>query len=252
MPTDHLRFFIGWDSCEPIAFHTFAHSLIRRSTVPLTISPLVQGVLRLRGLYTRQRRPSESTEFSLTRFLVPALCDYQGFAIFADSDMLALDNPAPLLKIQEEMAARKLAVGCCQHYYTPSTETKMDGQIQTVYPRKNWSSFLIFNTPLCRALSPEYVNRASGLELHRLQWTMDSQLFALPLEWNWLVGEYGHGRDVKIVHYTLGGPWFRDHQNCDYADQWREECREAELPPSGWGREAWNKMTGRFAESEAP
>jgi hypothetical protein len=111
----------------------------------------------------------------------------------------------------------------CKHDYVPKTERKFLGQVQTKYPRKNWSSLMIFNNERCRALTPDYVNSASGLDLHRFKWLDDRLIGSLPLEWNWLVEEYPYKPDAKIVHYTLGGPYFDDYRNCDYAGEWFEE-----------------------------
>ena len=117
------------------------------------------------------------------------------------------------------------AVLVCKHDYVPRTERKFLDQVQTKYPRKNWSSVMLFNNARCRALTPEYVNKASGLDLHRFNWLKDGEIGDIPLEWNWLVGEYDHKPAVKIVHYTLGGPYFDDYRDCDYAEEWREEHR---------------------------
>jgi hypothetical protein len=105
----------------------------------------------------------------------------------------------------------------------PKTERKFLNQVQTKYARKNWSSLMVLNNERCRALTPDYVNSASGLELHRFAWTQDSLIGELPLEWNWLVGEYEYRPDARIVHYTLGGPYFDEYRNCDYAAEWFEE-----------------------------
>jgi hypothetical protein len=113
----------------------------------------------------------------------------------------------------------------CKHDYVPKTERKFLDQVQTKYPRKNWSSVMLFNNARCRALTPEYVNTASGLDLHRFNWLNDEDIGDIPLEWNWLVGEYERKPDVKIVHYTLGGPYFDEYRDCDYAAEWVEERR---------------------------
>jgi hypothetical protein len=214
-----LNVYIGFDSKESVAFYTLAHSILRRASIPVSIAPLMQS--QLKGLYTRGRGPTESTEFSLTRFLVPALSGYRGWSLFMDCDMLCRTDIAELAAYAER--SPELAVQVCQHDYVPKTERKFLDQVQTKYPRKNWSSLMLFNNERCRALSPDYVNRASGLELHRFAWTEDARIGALPLEWNWLVGEYEYRADAKIVHFTLGGPYFDDYRNCDYAQEWFAE-----------------------------
>lgn len=234
---NNLRIFIGYDTKEPAAYHTLVHSILSRATCPVSITPLVQSSLRAQGLYTRERGVTESTEFSITRFLVPYLSDYTGYSVFMDCDMLCRVDI-------DELYAELIpdtAVQVCQHDYTPKAAVKMQGQIQTAYPRKNWSSFMVFDNALCQALTPAYVNQASGLELHRFKWLQghytgrseQDLIGALPLEWNWLVGEYGgpnvwHAVDApKILHWTLGGPWFPEYQDADYAQEWIAERNAA-------------------------
>lgn len=216
-----LRIFIGYDSREPAAFAVCAHSILARAKLPVSIAPLTQPVLRSAGIYHRERDATESTEFSITRFLVPALCDFKGHALFMDCDMLVQGD---ITELWLHGAARPdLAVHVCQHDYTPKASTKFLGQTQTAYPRKNWSSLMLFNAERCQALTPEYVNRASGLELHRFQWIAEAEIGALPLEWNWLVGEYARNDGAKNYHFTNGGPWFKDSSIGDHADRWYAE-----------------------------
>jgi lipopolysaccharide biosynthesis glycosyltransferase len=181
----------------------------------------VQNDLRDAGLYTRERGPTESTEFSLTRFLVPALAEYRGWSIFMDCDMLCRAD------IAELFAARQpdKAVMVVKHDYVPKTQRKFLDQVQTKYERKNWSSLMLFNNERCGALTPQYVNSASGLELHRFQWVKDELIGELPKDWNWLVTEYHYNPAAKIVHYTLGGPYFDEYRACDYAEDWFDESR---------------------------
>lgn len=214
-----LRVFIGYDPHESAAFYTLSHSILRRASIPVAIAPVMQS--QLRGLYTRQRGPTESTEFSLTRFLVPALSDYRGWSVFMDCDMLCRVDIAGLQAEIERQADRAVLV--CKHDYVPKTERKFLDQVQTKYPRKNWSSLMVMNNERCRALSAQYVNSASGLELHRFAWLRDEEIGSLALEWNWLVGEYPYAPDAKIVHYTLGGPYFEAYRGCDYAEEWFAE-----------------------------
>jgi hypothetical protein len=218
-----FRIFIGYDSKEAVAYHTLAHSILRRSSIPVSIAPVMQS--QLNGLYTRPRGPTESTEFSLTRFLVPALSGYRGWSMFMDCDMLCRADVAELAALRDQAADKAVLV--CKHAYVPKTKRKFLDQVQTQYERKNWSSLMLFNNERCRALTPQYVNSASGLDLHRFKWTDDAAIGGLPLEWNWLVGEYEANPAARIVHYTLGGPWFDEYRDCDYADEWLEENRRA-------------------------
>lgn len=214
-----LQLYIGYDPRESIAFYTLAHSIFARSSVPVSIAALMRR--HLAHLYTRPRGPTESTEFSLTRFLVPALSGYRGWSLYMDCDMLCRTDIAALA-VQIERQGDK-AVLVCQHDYVPKSERKFLNQVQTKYPRKNWSSLMLFNNERCAALTPQYVNSASGLDLHRFAWIDDGRIGSLPLEWNWLVDEYEHNAGAKIAHFTRGGPWFEDYRDCDYADEWRGE-----------------------------
>src|SRR5438128_420291 len=214
-----LQVHIGYDPRESVAFYTLARSIFARSSMPLSIAPLMRR--HLGHLYTRARGPTEATEFSLTRFLVPALSDYRGWSIYMDCDMLCRADLAELVALLPGQADKAVLV--CQHDYVPKTERKFLNQVQTKYPRKNWSSLMVFNNERCRALTPEYVNSASGLDLHRFAWVEDRLIGALPLEWNWLVGEYPYNPEAKIAHFTRGGPYFDEYRNCDYAGEWFAE-----------------------------
>ena len=222
-----LRIFIGYDPRESVAFHVLAHSLLRRSSVPLSVSPLVRS--QLKTVYTRPRGPTESTEFSMTRFLVPALSGYQGWSIFMDCDMLCRADIAGLAAEIERQPDKAVLV--CKHDYTPRTERKFLGHLQTKYTRKNWSSLMLFNNARCRSLTSDYVNTASGLELHRFAWIDDASIGELSLDWNWLVGEYEYNPNARIVHFTIGGPYFAAYRDCDYAAEWfaeRDSMQHAE------------------------
>lgn len=214
-----LNVFIGYDPNESVAFYTLAHSILRRASIPVGIAPLMRT--QLKDVYRRERGPTESTEFSLTRFLVPYLSGYAGWSLFMDCDMLCRADIAELAAQIDRQADKAVLV--CKHEYVPRTERKFLDQVQTKYARKNWSSLMLFNNARCRALTPAYVNSAPGLDLHRFSWIDDASIGELPLEWNWLVGEYQRASNAKIVHYTLGGPYFEAYRDCDYAAEWFAE-----------------------------
>jgi hypothetical protein len=213
-----LSVYIGYDPRESVAFYTLAHSILRRSSIPVCVAPLMQS--QLKGLYTRPRGPTESTQFSMTRFLVPALSEYRGWSLYMDCDMLCRTDIAELAA---RTAETEKSVIVCKHDYEPKAGRKFLNQVQTKYPRKNWSSLMLFNNERCRGLTPQYVNSASGLDLHRFAWVEDGLIGELPLEWNWLVGEYDCNPAAKIAHFTLGGPYFDEYRQCDYADEWFAE-----------------------------
>jgi hypothetical protein len=221
--TNPFRVFIGWDRREPEAYEVARYSLQHRASIPVTVSPIKIDELRAKKLYWRDQDPLASTEFTYTRFLTPALAGFSGWALFCDCDFLWLGDVAGLtgyMKVPK-------AVYCVQHDYRPKETTKMDGAVQTTYPRKNWSSLMLFNCdhPSVRSLTPELVNRESGAYLHRMQWVADEDIGALPVEWNWLEGwnEKPKQGTPKAVHFTRGGPWFANWQNVDYGELWRAE-----------------------------
>jgi len=214
-----LQVYIGYDPRESVAFYTLAHSIFARSSIPVSIAALMRR--HLGRLYTRPRGPTESTEFSLTRFLVPALSGYRGWSVYMDCDMLCRADIAELAALMERQADKAVLV--CHHDYVPKTERKFLNQVQTKYARKNWSSLMLFNNERCRALTSEYINSASGLDLHRFAWIDDALIGGLPLEWNWLVGEYAYNSQAKIAHFTRGGPYFDEYRECDYAAEWFAE-----------------------------
>jgi hypothetical protein len=210
-----INIFVGYDSNEKIAHHVLTESILRRSTKPVAITPIY--LPNIKDDFVRERNNISSTEFSFSRFIIPHLMNYQGWALFMDCDMLMMADIAELWRLRDD----KYAVQVCKHDYTPKDETKFLGQVQTKYIKKNWSSFMLMNCKKCTTLTPDYVNKASGLELHQFKWLENEELIgSLPLEWNWLVGEYPYKEDVKNVHYTDGGPYFNDYNTCDYSSDW--------------------------------
>ena len=145
--------------------------------------------------------------------------------------MIACCDPYMLLTEAQELGNR--AVYVVQHDYIPKHTKKFLNQQQTTYPRKNWSSVMIFNNEKCKMLTPEYINSASGLELHRFLWLPDEEIGSLPVVWNWLVDEYPHNSQAKMLHYTNGGPWFSDYRNTDHAEDWYNEYKSMLEPIVG-------------------
>jgi hypothetical protein len=219
-----FKVFIGYDSREDIAYQVARHSLLRHSGSEVTVHPIHQPAVRELGLYTRPVDATATTEFSLTRFLTPFLAAQQsGWTLFTDCDFLFTADIRGVLAGLDP--AKPVYV--VQHEYDPSHDIKMDGKKQTRYPRKNWSSFMLFNTahPDVKALTPDLVNSATPAFLHRFEWVTDqSQIGALALDWNFLEGEYPKPtKTPRVIHFTNGGPWFAEWQNCDYADLWLAE-----------------------------
>ena len=197
-----IRVFIGYDTVEAVAFSVLAHSIQVRASHPVSITPLMLS--QLDGVLTRERHPLQSTDFSFSRFLVPHLCGYEGWAIFMDCDMAVRDDIARLWELRNE----NYAVQVVKHRHVPTEETKFLNQPQSKYEKKNWSSVIVYNNPRCRALTPDYVNSASGLELHQFKWLGDDALIGeIPHRWNHLV-DYDPEvppAEVSLFHYTTGG-----------------------------------------------
>ena len=203
-----IPIFIGVDPRERAATNVLIDSLYQHSSTPLAITPLLTPQLEAQGLYWRPRDPIQSTAFSFTRFLVPHLMGYQGWAIYMDCDMLARGDIAELWALRDE----QLSVQCVQHEHVPCETVKFLGEVQSVYPKKNWSSLMLLNCSRCIALTPEYVNTATGLELHRFHWLAgDHEIGAVPEGWNHLVAvqDPAKAKAAPLLHWTLGGPWFK-------------------------------------------
>ncbi len=215
-----INVFIGFDPRETVAFHVLAHSIHARASLPVSITPLRLSALR--GILIRERHELQSTEFSFSRFLTPYLSDYQGWSVFMDCDMLMLEDIAMLYALRDE----RYAVMVIKHNHVPREERKFLDQPQTPYQKKNWSSVMMFNNARCGTLTPEYVNTASGLELHQFKWLAGDDLIGeIPGRWNHLVGYNPPRDDAALVHFTLGGPYFREYADCEYAEAWRAEQR---------------------------
>lgn len=213
-----IRVFIGYDPREAVAFSVLAYSIHARTSAPVSIAPLMLS--QLKGVLRRERHPLQSTDFSFSRFLTPYFSDFSGWSLFMDCDMLMLEDITRLWELRDE----RFAVMVVKHNHVPKESVKFLGEPQSRYEKKNWSSVMLFNNARCRALTPDYVNSASGLELHQFKWLeSDGLIGALPARWNHLVGYDPPSRDAAIVHYTLGGPYFPEFEDCEYADAWRAE-----------------------------
>jgi hypothetical protein len=218
-----IRIFIGYDPREAAAYSVLAHSINVRASVAVSITPLMLS--QLQGVYRRERNPLQSTDFSFSRFLAPHLCGYEGWALFMDCDMLMRDDVARLWSLRDE----RFAVQVVKHNHVPREETKFLNAAQTRYEKKNWSSVILFNNARCTALTADYVNAASGLELHQFKWLGEDGLIGeIPHRWNHLVDYDAPDPDVSNVHFTLGGPYFNEFRDCEYAGTWRRE-RDAML-----------------------
>lgn len=231
-PSRRQTAWIGFDPREAAAFAVARHSLQRQAIAPIAVRGLVLADLRNRGLYTRPTSIRDgrlwddisgapmSTEFAISRFLVPHLAQ-SGWAVFMDSDTLVRTD---LFKLFKQCQSSK-AVMVVKHDYTPPEGTKMDGQVQTAYPRKNWSSVIAFNCdhPANQSLTVELINTVPGRDLHRFFWLDDSEIGELDQSWNWLVGHSDKEVNPDIVHFTEGLPNMTGYESSDFADEWWAE-----------------------------
>lgn len=232
--------FIGYDARERDAFEVCRFSLQSRTSVPLAITPLDQQRLRAEGLYKRQARHENgqfidsidnrpfSTEFSFSRFLVPALANYRGWALYCDCDFLFTANIAHLIALADPACAAMVV----KHDYEPAVPFKMDGRVQEKYPRKNWSSLVLWNCghPSNQALTIEEANGRAGRFLQGFSWLRDDEIGNIPVTWNWLSGvspALPDGAVPNAIHFTLGGPWFENCSDYPYAGLWAQERARA-------------------------
>lgn len=220
-----LPVFIGYDSRESQAYDACVNSINKNSFSSYSIHALKISHLRELGIYTREEDSLSSTEFSFSRFLIPYLLNYKGWALFCDCDFIFLEDLENLFSIIDD----KYAVMCCKHNYNPKGTLKMDGKTQHLYPRKNWSSLVLWNCshPSNKHISPEIVNTQTGQYLHRFSWLRDEEIGSIPIQWNWLVGWYKEPENgtPKGLHFTEGGPWFDNYKDCEYSEYYYRYAR---------------------------
>ena len=212
-----IPIFIGYDPREAIAYHTCANSIIRHASKPVAIVPLA---LNLFEDYT-ETHTDGSNHFIYSRFLVPHLMEYQGWAIFIDGDMILRDDIVKLWELREE----DKDVMVVKHDYKTRMPVKYLGAKNEDYPRKNWSSVILWNCSsfFNRNLTPEFVQQSTGSFLHRFTWIEDNRIGELPKEWNWLPDEYGPNVEAKLLHYTLGTPCFSEFADTPQGGEWHRE-----------------------------
>ncbi len=212
-----IPIFIGYDPREAVAFHVCSNSIVRHVSQPVSINPLA---LRNLSFYV-EKHTDGSNHFIYSRFLVPHLMEYRGWAIFMDGDMLLRDDMSRLWELRDPTKA----VMVVKHDYKTKMTEKYLGAKNENYPRKNWSSVVLWNCehPANRALTAEFVQAATGAQLHRFTWLDDSLIGELPIEWNWLPDEFGPNENAKLLHFTLGTPCFHEFASAPMASEWHRE-----------------------------
>lgn len=230
-----IRMFIGYDYAENVAHNVMVNSIQRHASQPVAIAQV--ALHQLNDVLWRERHPLQSNDFAFSRWLVPYLCNYKGWAIWADCDMLFFDDVAKLWAQRNQ----KYAVQVVKHEHKPKESKKYLGTTQTAYDKKNWSSVMLFNCEKCRALTPGLINNADGLHLHQFKWLENDNLIGeISPEWNYLVG-YQKQSDleepVRNAHFTIGGPYFREYRGTEFAQEWWSEywdmvnCDDPTEPP---------------------
>ena len=216
-----INLYVGYDEREAIAYHVFCHSVIKNTSIPVKITPLVLSQLK----EFNETHQDRSNDFVYSRFLTPYLNEFDGWAIFADGDMICQADLKELIG----MADPNKALMVVKHDYQTKASIKYLGNINENYPRKNWSSVILWNCshPKHKILTPEFVSNQTGKFLHRFSWLDDNDIGELPIEWNWLACEYEKNTEAKLIHYTLGTPCFKDFRDTDMAEIWYDYYESA-------------------------
>ena len=211
-----IRVFIGYDPREAAAYHTCCQSIIENTRADVSFHPV------------RGERRDGSNDFIYARFLVPYLCGFAGSAIFIDGDMIVRGDIADLYA----MRRGDVGVQVVKHDYRTKHPVKYLGNKNDDYPRKNWSSVVLWNCNYFphRRLVPEFIAGQSGSYLHRFAWLNDAQIGELPDGWNRLVMEQEVLPDDKLLHYTIGPPCFAEYADCDHAKEWHDTYGRSRLP----------------------
>ena len=212
---DIVDIVVGFDQRESVAYHTFVQSVIEKSTIPTRFMPLSIGSLT----NYKETHKDGSNDFIYSRFLVPHLMKFNGWAIYADGDMVCLKNIKKLWDLRDD----KFAVQVVQHDYKTKIKNKYWGNKNENYPRKNWSSLILWNCnhQSHKRLTPEFIQKQTGAFLHRFSWIKDEEIGEVEKEWNWLAMEYEEKNDINLIHYTIGTPCFEEYQNKSLSSYWK-------------------------------
>jgi len=229
-----LKIFVGFDGkVEPVAYHTFCQSVIEKASISVSFTPLALNTLS----EYKETHTDGSNAFIYSRFLVPYLCDFKGMALFVDGDMICRTDIAEILWEHDQDEALKVV----KHYYQTKHPVKYLGAKNEDYPKKNWSSVMLWNCGhhLNKQLTPQFVMDKPGKYLHRFEWLKhEDQVGKLDDTWNWLETEYEYNPDAKLVHHTLGTPCFKDYQSTDYSQEWWDTYHRMIYPLTGQDKES--------------
>jgi lipopolysaccharide biosynthesis glycosyltransferase len=214
--SEKISIVVGFDQREAVAFHTFTQSVIEKASLPVIFIPLAENTLK----DYKETHTDGSNAFIYSRFLTPYLNDFKGWAIFADGDMICQADIKELWDLRDDSKALLVV----KHNYKTKASQKYLGNTNENYPRKNWSSLVLWNCshPSHKILTPHFIAKQSGKYLHRFSWLDDNDIGELPMEWNWLAIEYPVNIKAKLVHFTLGTPCFMSYRNTEMANYWLE------------------------------
>lgn len=210
-----LNIAIGYDRSNRMPAYTLSDSILEHTSKPVSFTYLHKETI---PDFTRPVHSLDSTEFSISRFLVPSLFEYQGWTLFLDNDIIVQADISELFNLADP----NYAVMCVKHNQICTQTRKFLGKEQVQYQYKNWSSVMLLNNEKCTTLTKDYVNNAHGLDLHQFKWLAgDHMIGELPLEWNYLVGNENQTTErPKLIHYTEGGPFFEEYKECDHSSKW--------------------------------
>lgn len=211
---EQIKIVIGFDQRESVAYHTFCQSIIEKASSPVSFMPLAINNLS----DYKETHSDKSNDFIYSRFLTPYLNQFNGWAIFADGDMICQADIKELWDLRDDTKALLVV----KHDYQTKAHRKYLGNINENYPRKNWSSVILWNCghPKHKVLTPQFIANQTGKYLHRFSWLNDDEIGELPKDWNWLAIEYPYNKEAKLIHYTLGTPCFEDYKNTEMAELW--------------------------------
>jgi len=228
--SDIVDIIVGFDQREAVAYHAFTQSVIEKSSIPIRFLPLNINSLS----NYKETHQDGSNEFIYTRFLVPYLMNFQGWAIYADGDMVCLEDIKKLWDLRDD----NYAIQVVKHDYKTKIKNKYWGNKNEDYPRKNWSSLILWNCnhPSHEVLNPNFIREQTGAFLHRFSWIKDQDIGELAKEWNWLAMEYEDKKDLNLIHYTIGTPCFKEYENASLSSYWKKYFL--------------NSLTGHFRKDE--
>ena len=211
---DLIRLVVGFDQREAVAYHVFVQSVIEKSSKPISFFPLSSNAIS----FYNEIHTDRSNAFTYSRFLTPCLMSFEGWAIYLDGDMVCQEDISLLWSLRDSSKAVKVV----KHDYKTKSNNKYLNNINIDYPKKNWSSVIIWNCghPKNRLLTPELISASDGKFLHRFMWLDEEDIGEIPVEWNWLAIEYPSNPDAKLIHYTLGTPCFSEYSHTEMSDIW--------------------------------